>query len=162
MVKSYQLLSKAAVSYKEIDLFQLHAKVGADMATTAEKSEAGTWTFYVVFVLSILFEGALIKFLGFWLGGALLLFGGLALGLFSLKFTNPETKAKDPFFRASIWCLDRSGFFGYLVMAVLLGGSPGTAIAYKKLQDPRALRLTVLAAVLFAVFWTPLFFFILG
>lgn len=132
------------------------------MATSAEKTEAGTWTFYLVFGLSILFEGAIIKALGLWLGGAVLLLGGLVLGLFSLKFTNPETKARDPFFRASIWCLERSGTLGYLVMAVVLGGAPGTAVAYKKLHDPRAFQLTVLAAVLFAMFWAPLFYFVLG
>lgn len=127
------------------------------MATKAEKSELGTWSFYVVFVVVIIFEGAIVKFLGFWLGGAFLLFGGLALGLFAYKFTNPETKAKDPFFRASIWCVQKNQVIGYVLLAVILGGAMGTAVTYKKLNSQNTLILTVLASVLFALFWTPFF-----
>src|SRR5579884_2001377 len=96
--------------------------------TRAERSEAGTWTFYAVFVLSIVFEGAIVRFFGLWWGGAVLLVGGLLLGLFSLQFTNPATKARDPFFRASVWCIEHQPLAGYLLLAVLIGGAPGTAV----------------------------------
>lgn len=130
------------------------------MSTRAERTEAGTWTFYVVFVLSVFFEATLIKLLGFWLGGAVLLVGGLALGFFSLKFTNPETKAQDPFFRAAVWCVQRQPQLGYLVLAVVLGGAPGTAVVYKKLHHPQQVLLTVCAAVLFALVWAVVFSFV--
>lgn len=123
------------------------------MPTKAEKTEAGTWTFYLVFVISILFEATLVHFLGLWLGGVVLLVGGLGLGLFSLKFTNPEAKARDPFFRAAIWCIKRQPQLGYVLLAIVLGGAPGTAVAYKKINHPQVVWLTVLAAILFAAFW---------
>lgn len=127
------------------------------MSSRTEKTEAGTWTFYLVFVLSVLFEATLVHFLGLWLGGAVLFVGGLCLGLFSLKFTNPETKARDPFFRAAIWCIKRQPQLGYTLLAIVLGGAPGAAVAYKKLNHPQAVWLTVLAAILFAAFWTVVF-----
>ncbi len=123
----------------------------------AVRKEVGTWTFYVVFVLSVLFEAALVKLLGFVLGFVVLLVGGGALGLFSYKYTDPSAKAKDPFFRAALWCIARQPVLGYVVLGIFLGGAPGTAIAYKKLGSAHTVQLTLLSAFLFALTWATIF-----
>ncbi len=129
------------------------------METTskAAEKELGTWSFYVAFVLSLLFEATLVRLLGFTLGFIALLLGGAALGLFALKYTDPSKKARDPFFRAAIWCIERQPFIGYLVLGIFLGGSPGTAVAYKKMHSRHTLALTLLSAFLFALTWALIF-----
>lgn len=123
------------------------------------KAEKSVWYFYLGFIISLLFEGALVHFLGLWLSLLTVLIVGMAWGLLSLVFTDPDKKATDPFFKASLWFLRKAPAAGYLPM-VLLIGAPGTAITYKKLQHPRAKELTVLAAVIFAVVTVPSFHYI--
>ena len=49
---------------------------------------------------------------------------------------------------------------GYLLNAVVTGGAPGVAVVLKKLDHPRRLSLTLLAAVLFAAVWAPLWHYV--
>lgn len=121
-----------------------------------EKAETGVWIFYAVFVLAVLFEAGLVRFLGLWLGGIVLLIGGAGLGMLELRTTKPSDKANDPFFRAGLWLDRKNTILGYIMMAIVFGGAPGTAVLYKKKDHPDAFMLTMLAAILFAGFWAPM------
>lgn len=129
------------------------------MSTSTEKTDLGAWSFYLVFMLSLLFEGSIVHVLGLRWGMIALWAGGACLGFFALAFTDPAKKAPDPFFKASIWLLSRWPRAGYIPM-VLMAGSPGTAVAYKKLKHRHAKTLTCLASLIFAAVWAPIFYYI--
>lgn len=132
-----------------------------EVVTKAEKKEVGTWLFYVVWVIMLVVEGAIVKFFGFWLSGALFLVGGPVLGLISLKTTDPTDKPRDPFIKAALWLVGFNAVLGYVVGS-LVAGPMGMGVTYRKLNDPSAVLLTVLSGVWFALFWVPVFYFFLG
>lgn len=123
----------------------------------ARKVEPGVWIFYAVFVLAVLFEATIVRVLGLWLGGGVLLVGGAVLGMLELYTTKPSGKANDPFFRAGLWLDRKNTILGFVMMAIFFGGAPGTAVLYKKKGHSNAFVLTMLAAILFAGFWAPVF-----
>lgn len=120
----------------------------------------GVWVFYIVFVVLLFVEGAIVHLLGLWFGGAVFLFGGAALGIFELHSTESDQRLRDPILRLGHWLQTRWGPLGFLLNAVITGGSPGVAVALKKSNHPRKLLLTLLAAVLFAVVWAPFWHFV--
>ncbi len=131
------------------------------MVTRAEKKEVGTWLFYVVWVIMLVVEGAIVKFFGFWLSGVLFLVAGPILGLVSLKTTDPTDKPRDPFIKAALWLVGFNAVVGFAVGS-LVAGPMGMGVTYRKRNDPGAVLLTVLSGVWFALFWVPAFYFFLG
>lgn len=122
--------------------------------------ETGVWVFYAVFVTLLFIEGGIVHVFGLWIGGALFLVGGVVLGLYELQSIRSEERLRDPILRLGVWMQTHWGVFGYLVNAIFTGGSPGVAVVLKKLDHPRQLSLTLLAAVLFAAVWAPLWYFV--
>lgn len=128
--------------------------------TPRRRPDEGIWVFYLVFVILLFVEGSIVHTLGLWIGGAVFLFGGAALGLFELRSTKTNQRLRDPILRIGCRLQTNWGAAGYVLNAVITGGSPGVAVALKKLDHPRRVPLTLLAAVLFAVVWAPVWYFL--
>ena len=129
----------------------------------------GVWIFYAVFVVLLVFEGAVVAAVlaaarslhhpsaGPWAAWVLFVVGGTLLGFLELRAIRPEQRMRDPLLRACCWLQRRMGIAGYAVNAIVIGGAPGTAVALGQTGHPHRRSLTVLAAVLFASVWVPLF-----
>lgn len=131
------------------------------VVTKAEKKEVGTWLFYLVWVIMLIIEGAIVKFLGLWLSGALFLVGGPVLGLISYRTTDPTDDPRDPFIRAARWLVVQSKAIGFIVGS-LVAGPMGMGVTYRKMQFRNGVLLTVFSGIWFALFWVPAFYFFLG
>lgn len=129
--------------------------------TKAEKKEVGTWLFYLVWVIMLVIEGAIVKFLGLWLSGALFLVFGPLLGLISYRTTDPTDNPRDPFIKAARWLVIQSKMVGFIVGS-LVAGPMGMGVTYRKMQFRNGVLLTVLSGIWFALFWVPAFYFFLG
>jgi hypothetical protein len=141
-------------------------------ATVTTESNLGVWIFYVVFVGLLLGEGLIVgavlavaraahhPALGPWAAWVLFIGGGFFLGWIELRTVRPAQKMRDPILRACCWLQRRHGVLGYLVNAVAIGGAPGSAVALVQTEHPRRRSLTLLAAILFASVWVPLFVFV--
>jgi hypothetical protein len=137
-----------------------------------DRGKVGVWVFYVVFVLLLVAEGAIVaailaaarwlglSSLGPWAAWLLFIAGGSLLGLFELRSITTAQKMRDPILMACCWLQRRLGPVGYIINATVIGGSPGTAVALKQTGSYRATALTILAAVLFASVWVPLFVYL--
>ena len=129
----------------------------------------GVWIFYVVFLVLLAFEGAVVGAVlaasrtlhhpgaGPWAAWVLFIIGGSLLGLVELRAIRPQQQMRDPLLRACCWLQRHLGVTGFLVNAVIIGGAPGSAVALVQTDHPRRRGLTYLAAVLFASVWVPLF-----
>jgi hypothetical protein len=93
---------------------------------------------------------------------AIFIMGGSLLGLFELRSITTEQKMRDPILAACCWLQRRAGVLGFLINATVIAGSPGATIALKQTGNSHATKLTLLAAVLFASVWIPLFVFVRG
>lgn len=131
------------------------------MVTQAEKKEVGTWLFYVVWVIMLVVEGAIVKFLGLWISGVLFLVGGPVLGFISYKTTDPTDAPRDPFIKAAFWLVNHNAAIGFIIGS-LIAGPMGMGVTYRKLGNSNAILLTVLSGIWFALFWVPTFYFFLG
>jgi len=78
---------------------------------------------------------------------------GSALGYHELRSIQSDQKLRDPILRLCWYLQRRFGPVGFLVNAMLIGCSPGAAIALKKVNHPRRVLLTFMAAILFATVW---------
>ena len=135
-------------------------------------TETGIWVFYALFVGLHFFEGAIVGAIlhlaswlhagaaGPWAAWVAFVAGGIILGNYELHSINTDQKLKDPLLRFCVWLQRRFGPVGFLINAVVIGGSPGAAIALKKVDHPQKSQLTLLAAILFASVWVPLFVYV--
>ncbi len=138
-------------------------------AQSIEGPTWGVWIFYAVFLVLLAFEGAVVGAVvaaarslhhpsaGPWAAWVLFVVGGTLLGFVELRAIRPQQRMRDPLLRACCWLQRRLGITGYLVNAVIIGGAPGSAVALSQTEDPHRRGLTVLASVLFASVWVPLF-----
>lgn len=136
---------------------------------SATRERNGVVIFYVMFVLMLGLEGAIVHGIdagashfrtqgaGPYLAWSLFVLGGGFLGLLELHSVNSDRKLKDPILRTCCYLQSRFGPAGYLLNAMFLGGSPGVAIALKKSGSRHQLAATFLAAVLFASVWVPIY-----
>jgi len=144
-----------------------------EMTPTAKRrGQAGVWVFYAVFVILLVAEGAIVALilagarrigepsLGPWVAWVLFIAGGSLLGIFELRSITTDQKMRDPILRACCWLQRRLGPIGFVVNAAVIGGSPGAAVALKQTGHKQKTELTLLAAVLFASVWVPLFVFL--
>jgi len=134
-----------------------------------EGSTWGVWIFYAVFLVLLVFEGAVVGAVlaaarslhhtsaGPWAAWVLFVAGGTLLGFVELRAIRPQQRMRDPLLRACCWLQRHKGIAGYAVNAVIIGGAPGTAVALVQTGHPHRRGLTCLAAVLFASVWVPLF-----
>lgn len=139
--------------------FESESDEGA--VTRAEKKEVGTWLFYLVWLVMLIIEGAIVKFLGLWLSGVLFTIGGPLLGLLSYRTTDPTDDPRDPFIKAARWLVVQSKAIGFIVGS-LVAGPMGMGVTYRKMQFRNGVLLTVLSGIWFALFWVPAFYFFLG
>ena len=147
------------------------------IATRKANATTGVWVFYVSFFALLGAEGAIVAgivavarwigvpwlgvpWLGPWAAWLIFIAGGFGLGMFELKATITAQKMRDPVLIACCWLQRKLGALGYLVNAVVIGGSPGSAVALKQTGSSHATALTFLAALLFASVWVPLFVFL--
>ncbi len=144
-----------------------------ELTPTAEsRGQAGVWVFYAMFVVLLVGEGAIVAAvlagarwidepsMGPWAAWILFTAGGSVLGMFELRSIRTDQKMRDPILRACCWLQRRFGPLGFVVNATVIGGSPGAAVALKQSGHENKTELTLLAAVLFASVWVPLFVFL--
>lgn len=139
---------------------------------STRRGQAGVWVFYAVFLILLVAEGAIVAAvlagarwlnqpsLGPWAAWVLFILGGSLLGLFELRSITTDQKMRDPILRACCWLQRRLGLLGFVANAAVIGGSPGAAVALKQTGHQHKTTLTLVAAVLFASVWVPLFVFL--
>jgi hypothetical protein len=140
--------------------------MGKDQPTD---SQLGVWVFYAVFFGLLAGEGfavglvlAVTRWMGYphvgpWAAWILFIIGGSALAWVELRTIRPAQRMRDPVLLACCWLQRRFGVVGYLVNAGIIGGAPGAAVALSQTSHPRRVSLSVLASIVFASIWVPLF-----
>lgn len=141
---------------------------GSDITTSGRsmaRKNGGVIIFYVSFVVVTLLETVInrgLLFVAIWLhlnpvafSWVMFIIGGSLLGFITMRLT-PVAELRDPFIRAARWLWRKLWWGGFILAAVIVAGM-GIAIIAKAEDRPHRLRLTIMAAVVFATFWVPIY-----
>lgn len=136
---------------------------------SGRRERIGVAMFYVMFFALLAAEGAIVggvekvsatagaSAAGPWIAWLLFVIGGAALGAYELHVVTSPRRLRDPILRLCCHLQSRYGLRGFVVNAAVLGGAPGTAIALRKVNATRPGLRMVIAAVIFASVWVPIY-----
>jgi hypothetical protein len=134
---------------------------------TSKTGNANVIWFYLVFLLFVIGEGAIVGGIlyaaehwihcnGTLLALAMFVVGASLLSLLELRLTSVGQHLHDPLLRAACWFQRRFGFAGLLFNSVVLG-SLAASVALKRENCSNRVVLGILAGVIYSSVWVPLF-----